>query len=112
MTGNEYQRLAARTADKRLDMIRMTQHALHGISAEVGEVASLYQHAIQEKGEVSAAKLVEELGDLIWFIAELATVNNIPMDYILEHNIDKLVARYPDGFDEQRSIHRHDVEGG
>jgi NTP pyrophosphatase (non-canonical NTP hydrolase) len=50
--------------------------------------------------------LIKEAGDLLWYIAQMATALDIPLSVIAERNIAKLEARYPDGFDSQRSINR------
>lgn len=48
----------------------------------------------------------KELGDLMWFIAEYCTVMEWDLADIMQLNIDKLKARYPEGFSEERSINR------
>jgi NTP pyrophosphatase (non-canonical NTP hydrolase) len=105
MTMNEYQALAARTINNSMNRAQQEAHALHGLAAEVGEIHSLYQkiyqgHAIEE------AHIQKELGDLQWFVAELATAYGWHLEDVAAMNIDKLRARYPEGFDVQRSLHR------
>ena len=46
---------------------------------------------------------MQELGDVAWYLAEAATALDLDLDDILQQNLDKLAARYPDGFDAQRS---------
>lgn len=107
MTGNEYQNLAERTI--RSDMIAedMEFHALHGMVSEIGELHSIYQKAYQgHRPEEEHMK--KEVGDLLWFIAEYCTANEWRLEDIMQMNIDKLKARYPDGFDTEKSIHRKD----
>ena len=48
----------------------------------------------------------EEIGDVLWYCAELATALGVTLDEIAQGNVDKLRRRYPDGFDPERSIHR------
>jgi NTP pyrophosphatase (non-canonical NTP hydrolase) len=52
------------------------------------------------------ADLIGEMGDLLWFLAELADVHGLTLDEIAEANIDKLRRRYPEGFSEEDSLHR------
>lgn len=52
--------------------------------------------------------LKKEIGDVIWFIAELCTANGFKLDDIMMMNIDKLMDRYPDGFSIEKSINRKD----
>lgn len=102
---NEYQHLAARTMNRDLSAVSVTLHALHGMSAEIGEIHSIYQKAYQGH-EVTAEALKKELGDLLWFAAEYCTAQGWQLDDICQMNIDKLIRRYPDGFSPIRSLNR------
>lgn len=51
--------------------------------------------------------VIDELGDLMWFIAEFCDVLHVSVEEVAERNIDKLRARYPEGFAEERSLHRN-----
>ncbi len=46
---------------------------------------------------------MKELGDIAWYLAEAATALEIPLEDILQSNIDKLKQRYPEGFEVKRS---------
>ena len=107
MTGNEYQKLAARTINIELDDWDQERHAIFGMASEVGELHSLYQKAYQGHA-FNVAHAKKELGDLMWFIAEWCTANDIDLEEIMELNIVKLRERYPNGFDEEKSLHRKD----
>lgn len=105
MTGNEYQALASRTISKSMGKMAMEAHALHGMVGEIGELHSIYQKIYQgHLWDNDHAK--KELGDLLWFIAEYCTVNNWKMEDVMQLNIEKLMARYPAGFEAERSLHR------
>lgn len=105
MQFNEYQQLAARTINKEKTLIEIRDHALHGMVAELGELHGIYQKGFQEH-PIRVEHLKKELGDLLWFIAEYCTACGWDMDEIANMNIAKLLQRYPDGFDPERSIHR------
>ena len=105
MTGNEYQKLASRTMNHSLEAIQQEHHALHGMVGEIGEIHSLYQK-IYQGHELDDAHLKKEVGDLLWFIAEYCTANGWLLEDIMQMNIDKLKARYPEGFSEEKSLHR------
>lgn len=108
MTGNEYQQLASRTMRKdwRTMPISTTYHALHGMVGEIGELHSIYQKAYQGHTDDTEEHKKKELGDLLWFIAEYCTAYGWDLEEIMQMNIDKLKARYPEGFDSEHSIHR------
>lgn len=105
MKANEYQELAARTINPRLYDYEIEQHAIHGLAGEVGELHSIYQKCYQghDFDEEHAKK---ELGDLLWFVAEYCTAMNWELEEVMELNIEKLMKRYPDGFEDVRSINR------
>lgn len=105
MKANEYQELAARTINPRLYDYEIEQHAIHGLAGEVGELHSIYQKCYQghDFDEEHAKK---ELGDLLWFVAEYCTAMNWELEDVMELNIEKLMKRYPDGFEDVRSINR------
>lgn len=108
LTINDYQKLAARTINQKLNKKDIKKHALHGMVGEIGEIHSIYQKTYQ--GHVSDEKehLMKEVGDLCWFIAEYCTAMGWSLEAVMEMNIDKLKKRYPKGFDQTRSLHRAD----
>ncbi len=105
MTGNEYQRLASRTINQALTTHGQRQHALFGMASEVGELLGLYQKSYQGH-ELIEEHEQKEVGDILWMIAEYCTANDWNLDDIMQMNIDKLRARYPEGFDPEHSLHR------
>ncbi len=109
MTGNEYQKLASRTIPEIFTSEMCEHHALHGMVGEIGELHSIYQKMYQGHKEIGYDHFKKELGDLLWFVAEYCTGMGWNLDDIMQMNIDKLRARYPDGFDSEHSLHR--VEG-
>ena len=106
MTGNEYQELAARTINKDLTLTGQRNHALNGMVGEIGEIHSLYQKEYQGHGAPDREHLLKECSDLLWFVAEFLTSQNMSFDECMEVNIEKLKKRYPDGFTSERSLHR------
>lgn len=105
MDANIYQTLAGRTINVGLDEWQMEQHSLHGMVGEIGEIHSLYQKQFQGHN-MNEEHLKKELGDLLWFVAEYCTANGWHLSDIMQINIDKLTARYPDGFREENSLNR------
>ena len=105
MLGNEYQRLAGRTINMNLSEEGKVNHALHGMVGEIGELHSLYQKVYQGH-EFDAVHAKKEVGDLLWFVAEYCTAQGWELEEIMQMNIDKLKARFPEGFDSEKSLHR------
>ena len=106
MTFGEYQEQARRTQNPRLSMQERLAHALHGLASEVGEIHAMYQKVYQGH-QISADGLIKEMGDVLWFLAELADVYGVGLADVAQINIDKLKARYPEGFSADRSINRN-----
>ena len=107
ITLNEYQRLARRTQNDMLNPCERRMHALHGLASEVGEIHALYQKTFQGH-PLNADSVVDELGDLLWFAAELADVLGVSLETVAALNIRKLQRRYPEGFDAEHSLHREE----
>lgn len=105
MNANEYQKLAARTINKKLYPEDLEFHALFGMVSEVGEIYGIFQKTYQGHG-FDSKHVRKELGDLLWFIAEYCTVMDWNLGDVMQENIDKLKQRYPDGFGEERSLNR------
>ena len=105
MEANKYQELAARTINKALNKKELEMHALHGMVGEIGEIHSLYQKAYQGH-EMDEMHQKKEVSDLMWFIAEYCTAKDWELGEIMQLNIDKLKARFPDGFEVDKSLHR------
>ena len=101
----QYQNLAARTINPALTHEQMKDHALKGMVGEIGEINSIYQKVYQGH-EFDEEHVKKELGDLLWFIAEYCMGWGWNLNDICQMNIDKLRARFPDGFEVDKSIHR------
>ncbi len=71
----DYQDQARRTQNPKLTPRERLEHALWGLSAEVGEVCGLYQKTHQGH-PLNAVALRKEIGDILWFVAELCDVKS------------------------------------
>lgn len=105
MLANEYQKLAARTINWNLSETQVEYHALHGMVGEIGELHSMYQKKYQGH-EIDEEHQKKECGDLLWFIAEYCTAKGWEMEDIMKTNIEKLMARFPNGFEVAKSLYR------
>lgn len=111
MTANQYQREALRTATSNPHAAttdaRLANFAL-GLTGEAGEVAdALKKHLFHGKPLDSEALLLE-LGDCAWYLATLAHELGFTLDEVFARNVQKLRARFPDGFSTQAANERKD----
>lgn len=106
MNVNEYQKEAMTLLNPALTEKDVLMNALMGLCGEAGEAIDLMKKHLYQGHELDRQKLIKELGDIAWYLAEAATGLNVPLADILQGNLDKLHARYPQGFDTQHSQHR------
>ena len=106
MTVKEYQELAMRTVNPNLDKRDMLINSVMGLCGESGEAIDIVKKWFAHGHELDREHLKKELGDIAWYLAEAATALDIPLEEIFARNIEKLKARYPDGFSKERAINR------
>lgn len=134
MTGNEYQKLAMRTNDRKAtdrmleniltcDMKYLLQqnliaederhldfggifNACLGLSGEVGEFNDMIKKWVFHEKELDLEHAKKEAGDICWYLAMLCESFGWSLCDIMRTNIDKLIHRYPDGFDTYLANHR------
>ena len=106
MTLNEYQELAQRTSNKALSPDDHLFNAMLGLAGETGECCDLVKKCFYQDGRYILDELKDELSDVMWYLGEAASALGLTLEEIAQHNIDKLRARYPDGFRAERSLHR------
>ena len=106
MTVNEYQQLAMTTLNPALNRKDVLINGVMGLCGEAGEAIDIVKKHLAQGHELDREKLIKELGDVAWYLAETAYALEVPLEEVLQRNIDKLKARYPEGFDKARSINR------
>lgn len=131
MTGNEYQKLAMRTNDgktterllDKIDMIDFFKqarggrdaenydfggilNACLGLSGEVGEFNDMIKKWVFHEREMEVEHAKKEAGDIAWYLAMLCESFGWDLDEIFRINVEKLKARYPEGFDTYLANHR------
>ena len=122
MNGMEYQDLAMRTNDgnatlrlsnkvdnhlddPRVDIGGILNGCL-GLSGEAGEFNDMVKKWIFHEKPLDEEHAQKEIGDVLWYVAMICHSFGWDMDKIMQQNIDKLKARYPEGFDVDKSAHR------
>ena len=80
-----------------------------GISAEGGEFAEIVKKSIfqgKPMDDDAQYHMKRELGDILWYVTQACIALNISIEDVIDTNIQKLEARYPDGFEAFRSENR------
>ena len=107
MTINEYQTAALRTAQTdKLTARELLLNSALGLCGESGEVADLLKKYHFQGHNLDIDHVAKELGDIAWYLAVGAYSIGYDLEKILQMNVDKLKARYPNGFSTDRSLHR------
>lgn len=81
-------------------------HGALGLSGEAGEVTDYIKKVIHHGKPFERSKLVDELGDVRWYLEHLAITVGVSMQEIEEANVYKLRRRYPNGFSKEASENR------
>lgn len=116
MDPDEYQKMAERTeCDQQASLGRMlthhpqsirVNHAIIGLAGEVGELASLLQKWIYYGQDLKVEGMKEEIGDCLWYLAELCNAMGFSLGKIMQANIQKLKIRYPDKYSDTQALQR------
>lgn len=108
MTINDYQLLAQRTCNITNTMMDKIENGCFGLNGEAGECIDLLKKYKFQGHGLLVDKMVGELGDVLWYCAELATGLGVTLEEVAQKNIDKLRRRYPEGFSAERSRNREE----
>ena len=95
---NEYQKLAMRTRNPKLTKIEMLSNGVMGLCGESGEVIEHVKKHLYHGKDLNVEEIKKELGDVCWYLAEIAEALDLELADIMESNIEKLKQRYPEGF--------------
>lgn len=106
MNINDYQKEAMRTLNPELNKKDILINSVMGLCGESGEAIDIVKKWLMQGHDLDKDYLIKELGDIAWYLAEAATALDVPLDTILEGNLDKLHKRYPDVFNTSASINR------
>jgi NTP pyrophosphatase (non-canonical NTP hydrolase) len=96
MNLSEYQRRSRATAVYPYAGSNLTYPAL-GLCGEAGEAAEKVKKTIRDDGGILTEErreaLAAELGDVLWYVAQLATEAGLDLDEVAEGNLEKLLSR-------------------
>lgn len=108
MTGKEYQKAAMRTAS---DMVQkdLILNGVMGLNGEAGECIDLVKKHLFQGHDLDRGKLLDEIGDVLWYAAIACEGLGVCLDQAMERNVKKLLKRYPEGFNPEKSLHREET---
>lgn len=87
-------------------------HMAVGVSGEAGELLDAVKKAVIYNKEMDLVNIVEELGDLEFYMSKIRQIVGVTREEILKRNIDKLSVRYAKGkYSNAQAQERADKEG-
>ena len=95
MDFKEYQEKALRTAGEYTDGIDQLLNGVMGLNGEAGEVIDIVKKYLYQGHELNHNKIIDELGDVLWYLNLIANAIGTNLEDIAKYNIDKLEKRYP-----------------
>lgn len=98
-----YQPVVDRMADQ--DTARLIHYAF-GLGTEAGELQDAVKKFVAYGKPLDKTNIKEEVGDLLWYIARICTLNGWTIQEVMDLNINKLKSRYPEKFTEENAIVR------
>ena len=106
MNENEYQKKAMRTLNPKLTKNEVLVNGVMGLGGESGEVIDIVKKHLFQGHPLDKEKIIKELGDVMWYVAEVCEALDISLDEVMEGNIEKLQKRFKNGFSVEESINR------
>jgi NTP pyrophosphatase (non-canonical NTP hydrolase) len=83
-------------------------HMVLGIAGEAGELVDAVKKAAIYQKPLDHDNIVEELGDLVFYMQGLMNDLGITWEAVMQHNITKLASRYPAGYSDKAAQERAD----
>lgn len=111
MNWKQYLQESKRTAstDSEINLSKRDFNLLHasmGLSTEANEIVDILKKRIFYGKPIDEVNFQEEIGDLFWYIALACRELNLDFENILDINIKKLKARFPDKFTKDKALNR------
>ena len=107
MDFNKFQKECKRTANPDLTYSEAALNWALGIAGEAGEYCELIKKSEFHGKMLNKDAAKKELGDVLYYVAMAATNLCLDLESIAQANVDKLRARYPDGFKNGGGIRQH-----
>lgn len=104
---SEYQSKSIRTLSFLDSTLEDNIHMTLGLVTEAGEIADVFKKKLAYRKEVDWVNVKEEIGDLMFYVANICNINGWDLREILQTNINKLMVRYPEKFDSNLALNRN-----
>lgn len=112
MKASEYIKKAIRTEPKKYsfkgtgDITPRIEHGAVGIATESGEIMNSIKTSKYYGRKLDKINLIEEMGDVMWYLAILCDELNVSFEEVWDKNIRKLTARFPEKFSHNKANRR------
>jgi NTP pyrophosphatase (non-canonical NTP hydrolase) len=106
MLANDYQATTLQTLKEFDEPYYSLLHLALGVAGEGGEVVELIKKHAFHGHQLDRHKLALEIGDSLFYLAALSHTIGYELSQVMQMNIDKLKARYPNGFSSEASKNR------
>lgn len=103
----EYVKNASRTRSNLDDQTLDILHMLLGMQTEVGELADPFKKNMAYKKKIDYVNVKEEIGDLMWYVANLCDILDFNLEEIMITNIEKLKTRFPEKYSHEKATSRN-----
>lgn len=104
----QYQIDVNRTRNRSLTQQEELANYTLGLVCEAGEFGDMIKKTVYHGHAFDSLSAEKELGDVLWYLANICNILGLDMERIMSLNLDKLTARYPEGFSQADSIARRD----
>lgn len=94
---SEYQSAAGETAvypEHGLGSNMALMYLALGLTGEAGEVAEKIKKMVRDGGLLDLDAIIAELGDVLWYLSQMANELGLGLAHVAGKNIDKLQDRY------------------
>lgn len=106
MEYQEYKDKAQRTLALMPNELDNNLHMILGMQTEAAELSDVFKKHLAYGKDIDWVNIKEEIGDLMWYIANFCNLNDIDLEEVMETNINKLRARFPKKFTQENALNR------
>lgn len=110
MTFEDYMKTTPRTMVSLGTNEKDIQHCLYGMITELAEIVDLYKKDMAYGKKFPVERLEDETGDLLFYLSNFIQYAKLDVGRICDKNFEKLLIRFPEGFESEKAISPNKVE--